>query len=160
MKKKDHRKVDLSVPDQINAMLEFIKYVEGSRKKPSRQMIYDRDRWFATMIFTTITDPKHHVGKVVGRSSFKTWIQKGGQVPKEGALDRALKEPGQFLFSVQYLYDYGLSVNEIAMALGCYPLTVKKNITWLNVDNRKEQIRNELDIDAERLGIDDYVRKL
>jgi len=118
--------------DPVEIILAFANQIEGARLKRDPLSIPDRDRWFITLILALISDPHHHVGRVIGRHAFKTWIGRGGKVPKQGTIARTLKEQDQFEFAAQYLYDSGMKVKDIAMALGACELTIRQVLKYLS----------------------------
>lgn len=136
--------IDEEENDLVKIILAFTQHIEGQRgiktgiKKvcPACKCSFNplesasRDEFLATIILSLVADPNHHVGKTVGRQLFKTWIDRGGRVPKHGALSREMREKAQFEFAVQYLYDYGMPVKEIANALSCSELTVRNHIKY------------------------------
>ena len=60
------------------------------------------------------------------------WIDRGGKVPKQGNIARTLKEQDQFEFTAQYLYNSGMKVKDIAMALGSCELTIRHVLKYLS----------------------------
>lgn len=120
--------------DPVEIILAFASQIEGARLKRDPLSIPDRDRWFITLILALISDPHHHVGRVIGRHAFKTWIDRGGKVPKQGNISRTLKEQDQFEFAAQYLYDSGMKVKDIAMALGSCELTIRHVLKYLSTE--------------------------
>jgi hypothetical protein len=115
--------------DPVNVILAFVEHListGGSRRK----LPLDRDRLLVTLILALLTDPHHHVGKVITRDLFKTWIERGGKVPIQGYLSRSLRETDEFEFAVQYLYDYGMKLSDIAMALGCTEQTIRNVLKY------------------------------
>jgi len=118
--------------DPVEIILAFANQIEGARLKRDPLSIPDRDRWFVTLILALISDPYHHVGRVIGRHAFKTWIDRGGKVPKQGNIARTLKESDQFEFAAQYMYDSGMKVKDIAMALGSCELTIRHVLKYLS----------------------------
>ena len=120
--------------DSVEIILTFARQIEGARLKRDPLSIPDRDRWFITLILALISDPHHHVGRVIGRHAFKTWIDRGGKVPKQGNIARTLKEQDQFEFAAQYLYDSGMKVKDIAMALGSCELTIRHVLKYLSTE--------------------------
>lgn len=123
--------------DPVEIILAFARQIEGARLKRDPLSIPDHDRWFVTLILALISDPYHHVGRIIGRHAFKTWIDRGGKVPKQGNIARTLKEEDQFEFAVQYLYDSGMKVKDIAMALGSCELTIRHYLKYLSTEERK-----------------------
>ena len=144
--------------DPIEIILAFARQIEGARLQRDPMQIHDRDRWFVTLILSLISDPHHHVGRVVGRHAFKTWIDRGGKVPKQGNIARCLKEEDQFEFAAQYLYDSGMKVKDIAMALGSCELTIRHVMKYLSQEEYQslhEENENELrttDLTTKRPG--------
>jgi len=120
--------------DPVEIILTFARHIEGSRLKKDQMQLYDSDRWFVTLILALISDPHHHVGRVIGRHAFKTWIDRGGKVPRQGTIARCLKEQDQFEFAAQYLYDSGMKVKDIAMALGSCELTIRHVLKYLSTE--------------------------
>jgi len=123
--------------DPVEIILAFASQIEGARLKRDPLSIPDRDRWLITLILALISDPHHHVGRVIGRHAFKTWIDRGGKVPRQGTIARCLKEQDQFEFAAQYLYDSGMKVKDIAMALGSCELTIRHVLKYLSTEERK-----------------------
>lgn len=118
--------------DPVEIILAFARQIEGARLQRDPMQIHDRDRWFVTLILALISDPHHHVGRVVGRHAFKTWIDRGGKVPKQGNIARCLKDEDQFEFAAQYMYDSGMKVKDIARALGACELTIRQVLKYLS----------------------------
>ena len=123
--------------DPVEIILAFSRQIEGSRLKRDPLSINDHDRWFITLVLTLISDPSHHVGRTIGRHAFKTWIDRGGKVPKQGNIARTLKEQDQFEFAAQYLYDSGMKVKDIAIALGSCEFTIRNYLKYLSTEERK-----------------------
>jgi hypothetical protein len=130
--------------DPVEIILAFANQIEGARLKRDPLSIPDRDRWFITLILALVSDPNHHVGRVIGRHLFKTWIDRGGKVPKQGTIARTLKEQDQFEFAAQYLYDSGMKVKDIAMALGSCELTIRHYLKHLSTEEL-QTIDHEID---------------
>ncbi|MCC8991814.1 MAG: hypothetical protein LM514_04390 [Streptococcus sp.] len=137
----------LDEKDPIEIILAFARQIEGARLQRDPMQIHDRDRWFVTLILALISDPHHHVGRVVGRHAFKTWIDRGGKVPKQGNIARCLKEEDQFEFAAQYLYDSGMKVKDIAMELGACELTIRQVLKYLSQEEY-QSIHSEIDNEA------------
>jgi hypothetical protein len=114
--------------DPVNVILAFVEHLASASR--STKVPVDRERMIITLILALLTDPHHHVGKVITRDLFKTWIERGGKVPIQGYLSRALRETDEFEFAVQYLYDYGMPMRDIAMALGCTEQTIRNVIKY------------------------------
>lgn len=132
--------------DPVEIILSFANQIEGARLKRDPLSIPDRDRWFITLILALVSDPNHHVGRVIGRHAFKTWIDRGGKVPKQGTIARTLKEQDQFEFAAQYLYDSGMKVKDIAMALGSCELTIRHYLKYLSTEELQaidQEMENE-----------------
>ena len=132
--------------DPVEMILAFARHIEGSRLKRDPLSIPDRDRWLIALILALISDPYHHVGRTIGRHAFKTWIDRGGKVPKQGMIARPLKEPDQFEFAAQYLYDSGMKIKDIAMALGSCEMTIRHTLKYLSTEELQaidEEIENE-----------------
>ena len=116
--------------DPVDVILAFADHLEGARHPKDVNFIADRDRWFVTLILSLITDPHHHVGKVITRDLFRTWIDRGGKVPIKGHLAQALRERDEFQFACQSLYDLNVPVKDIAQALMVDVRTVRQAIRW------------------------------
>lgn len=137
--------------DPVKIVLAFTRYLEGRRTLKTGgkkicpvckhgfdpMMIRERDEYLVTILLSLLADPHHHVGKLITRNLFKTWIDRGGQIPVQGTLSRALKEKDTFEFAIQYLYDYGLAIKEIANALGCCQATVRQSIRYWGASNKE-----------------------
>ena len=115
--------------DPIEIILEALQHIESLRPRndPLADMV-DRDRLIVAVVLGLLSDPKHHVGKYVGKSLIRAWIERGGQVPMAQKLTRFMKEPDTFEFACQYLHDYGLKVKDIAMALGVSHMAVYRRV--------------------------------
>jgi len=131
--------------DPVEIILAFARHIEVSRLKRDPLQLHDRDRWFVTLILALISDPHHHVGRIIGRHAFKTWIDRGGKVPRQGTIARCLKEQDQFEFAAQYLYDSGMKIKDIAMALGSCELTIRHTLKYLSTEDQQtmKEIENE-----------------
>lgn len=129
--------------DPVKIVLSFTRHLEALRGiKTAKKVcpackhsfdplaIRDRDEYLITLLLSILADPHHHIGKLITRDLFKVWIERGGIVPKQGCLTRALREQDTFDFAAQYLYDYGMPVKEIAIALGAGEVTVRKAIRF------------------------------
>ena len=114
--------------DPVNVILAFVQHLA---QKPSvTKAPLDRDRLMITLVLALLSDPHHHVGKKITRDLFKVWIERGGRVPQRGIISRSLREADEFDFAVQYLYDYGMPIKDIAMALGCSEPTIKSALKY------------------------------
>lgn len=132
--------------DPVEIILAFARQIRESRMQKDPLKINDQDAWFVTLILALITDPNHHVGRIIGRHAFKTWIDRGGKVPKQGTIARTLKEQDQFEFAAQYLYDSGMKVKDIAMALGSCELTIRHYLKYLSAEELQtidQEMENE-----------------
>ena len=101
--------------DPVQVILQFAKRIEESRNKNDPLPINDRDEWFVTLVLGLITDPRHMVGRFVGRAAFKEWIRRGGKAPRFGKLPSVIDNE-QFLHALLYLHDAGVSVTDLAKA--------------------------------------------
>ncbi len=114
--------------DPVEVILAFVRHLAQKPTVTKRPL--DRDRLIITLVLALLSDPHHHVGKKITRDLFKTWIERGGRVPQRGLIARAIREDDEFDFAVQYLYDYGMPIKDIAMALGCSEPTVLSTIKY------------------------------
>jgi len=120
--------------DPVDLILEFTQNLEGLRLKRDPLVINDRDRWFVTLILSMISDPNHRIGRLITKDLIRVWIARGGVVPVHGFISRELAERGPFEFAVQYLYDYGMSVAEIARAFNTTRVTIHRYLKFLRDD--------------------------
>lgn len=120
--------------DPVNVIYAFIEHLMGMKGRGGKIPV-DREKLIITTILALLSDPHHHVGKLITRDLFRTWIERGGRVPIIGMLAREMREPDQFQFAVQYLYDYGMPIREIANVLGCHEMTVRTNLKYLKEAN-------------------------
>lgn len=145
--------------DPVKVVLAFTRHLEGMKgTKTAKKVcpackhsfdplaIRDRDEYLITILLSILADPHHHIGKLITRDLFKVWIERGGIVPKQGMLSRELREQDTFDFAAQYLYDYGMPVKEIAIALGAGEATVRKAIRYY----RKEDADGQQSVDEEQ----------
>ena len=129
--------------DPVKVVLAFTRHLEGMKgTKTAKKVcpackhsfdplaIRDRDEYLITILLSILADPHHHIGKLITRDLFKVWIERGGIVPKQGMLSRELREQDTFDFAAQYLYDYGMPIKEIAIALGAGEATVRTAIRY------------------------------
>ena len=131
---------DFESTDPVDIILVFLKHIEGHRMRKSPMVINDRDRLLVTMILSLLADPSHHVGKLITRDIIKVWIDRGGHIPRPGQLARSMREPDNFEFAAQYLYDYGMPITEIAIVLGVHRDTVTRTLKYIkenDVDVKK-----------------------
>jgi hypothetical protein len=123
--------------DPVNVVYDFIIGFLGERSKG--KVPIDRERLIITLTLAMLTDPNHRVGKTIGRDLFKVWIDRGGKIPKRG-LGRRLCEPDQFEFAMQYLYDHGMTLKEIANVFGIHWVTVHRVLKYLREADQKLQL--------------------
>lgn len=114
--------------DMVEMIVQFAQYLEKSRSRNNPVAIQDRDRFIATIMVSLLSDPNHFVGYSVTRRLLRLWVSRGGRLPIRGNLARQMVEPDQFHFTAQYLYDYGMPIKEIAMALACDTRTIEAKI--------------------------------
>lgn len=121
-------------PDPVDVLLRFAQRMmqRPSRKFPITQ---DRDRLFVTILLAILADPHHHLNDVITRPLLKVYLERGGKVYRRGVLSRFMREPDQFDHTVQYLYDYGLPIVEIARAMGTVSKTIRKHLKYLRDDD-------------------------
>jgi len=89
--------------DPIEIIMEALQHIESLRpRNDPLANVVDRDRLIVAVVLGLLSDPKHHVGKYVGKSLIRAWIERGGQVPMAQKLTRFMKEPDTFEFACQY----------------------------------------------------------
>lgn len=134
--------------DPVELVMQAIEHYDGLRAKldPLKDLM-DRERLLVAIILGMLADPNHPVGQHLGRRLLATWIERGGRVPKEYYLSRHLLEPSQFDFTVQYLYDCGLKIPEIARALGVHRDTVYKRIRYERLCGKSQDEDDSIIID-------------
>ena len=103
--------------DPVDVMVRFIQRLT---QHPTKHfpITKDRDRLIVTLLLAIIADPNHHMNEGITRPLLKVYLERGGRVYRRGLLSYAMRDIDQFDHTVQYLYDYGLPVFEIARALG------------------------------------------
>lgn len=121
-------------PDPVDVLLRFAQRL---LQRPSKKfpITPDRDRLLVTILLAIIADPHHHLNDVITRPILKIYLDRGGRVYRKGILAHGLRETDQFDHTVQYLYDYGLPIVEIARALGTVPKTIRKHLRYLREDD-------------------------
>lgn len=121
--------------DPVDVVLHFAHRIEAMRS--SRNPIQmDRDRLLVTIILALLSDPHHHVGKQITKPILQCYLDRGGRLNKPGVLARAMRDPDQFRHTIQYLYDSGMKIRNIAEALGVHYNTVIRHLS----DVRKEDL--------------------
>lgn len=125
--------------DPVEMVMRAIEHYDGlrSRLDPLKDMM-DRERLLVAIILGMLSDPNHPVGKHLGRNAISAWIERGGKVPRPHYTSRRIMEPSQFDFTVQYLYDYGMKITEIANALGVDRNMVYKRVRYKKPDEDTE----------------------
>lgn len=119
--------------DPVQVILQFAKRIESERNKNDPLPINDRDEWFVALVLGLITDPRHMVGRFVGRAAFKEWIRRGGKVPRFGNLPSVI-DSEQFLHALLYLHDAGVGITDLARAF---------SFTTVHISNLLKQAENE-----------------
>lgn len=124
-------------PDPIDVLVRFIERILQCRASKSYPLTQERERLIVTLLLSILADPHHHLNEVITRPLLKVYFERGGRTYKCGQLSRALREKDQFDFTIQYLYDYGMSMTEIAMALGVHKATIFQNMKRLREADQK-----------------------
>ena len=94
--------------DPVETILQLTRHLEGLRNAKDPLEVNDRDRWLVTLVLELLSDPKHHIGKVIGKQAFKTWILRGGRLPTRGYNGIAVIDRDQFEHALLYLSDLGI----------------------------------------------------
>ena len=125
---------DIDPVDLVVRFIQRITQIPASKKFPVTK---DRDRLIVTILLALLADPHHHLNKFIAKPLIKIYLERGGRIHQRGILSRAMRERDQFDHTVQYLYDYGLSIPEIARTLGTHPVTIRRNLKYLHEDDQK-----------------------
>ena len=125
--------LDDTDPDPVDVVLHFAHRLEAMRSA-SHPLKIERDRLFVTLILALLSDPHHPVGQRITRPLFRTYIERGGKVPRQGRLSLSLLDDDQFTHTVGYLFDSGMKPAEIARALGVRYQTVTRYLQRIDQD--------------------------
>lgn len=122
--------------DPVDVMAHFIQRLT---QLPTRNLpiTKDRDRLIITLLLSIIADPFHHLNEVITKPLLKVYLERGGKVYRRGVLSYSMRELDQFDHTVQYLYDYGLPIIEIARAMGTLPVTIRAHLKHLREEDKK-----------------------
>lgn len=127
--------------DPIDILVRFIQRItqlpSSSKKFPITK---DRDRLIITLLLAILADPHHHINKFITKPLIKIYLERGGRIQRRGVLSHAMRDRDQFDHTVQYLYDYGLSIPDIARTLGTHPQTIRDHLKYLREDDQKNSI--------------------
>jgi len=124
-------------PDPIDVLVRFIERILQCRASKSYPITQERERLIVTLLLSILADPHHHLNEVITRPLLNVYRERGGRIYQKGFLARALCHPDQFEHTIQYLYDYGMSMAEIARALGVHRITVARNMKYLREADKK-----------------------
>ena len=117
--------------DPLENLLVFLQNLEDLRHPNDPLRIIDRERFVAVTILSLLSDPKHPIGGPLMKKVLPVYLERGGKLPLVGQIARRMRETDQFQFTVQYLYDRGLSANEIGNIFGCHLNTIRNTIKHL-----------------------------
>jgi hypothetical protein len=120
--------------DPVDVMVRFIQRLiqRPSKKFP---ITPDRDRLIVTVLLAIISDPNHYLNRIVTNPLMKVYLERGGRVYRAGPIARNMREDDQFDHTVQYLYDYGIPIPDIARALSVGRRAVAKRIKYRRTED-------------------------
>lgn len=93
-----------------------------------------------TIIFDILSEPRNKVGNKLMRSLIKTWVSRGGRFTATTIISEALrKDKSTFYHACEYLYDYGLTMREIAEALCSSNVNVYRTLREINYIGKSDE---------------------
>lgn len=123
--------------DPIDILVRFIQRITQLPSSTRFPVTKDRDRLIVTLLLAILSDPNHHINKFITKPLLKVYLERGGRIPQQGILSRSMRDRDQFDHTVQYLYDYGLSIPDIARTLGTHPNTIHKHLKYIREEDQK-----------------------
>lgn len=123
--------------DPIDVLMRFIQRIMQLPSSKKYPITKDHDRLIITILLAIIADPNHHLNEIITKPLLKVYLERGGRVYRRGLLSYSMRDIDQFDHTVQYLYDYGLPIGDIARALGTLPKTIRNHLKHLHEDDQK-----------------------
>lgn len=136
----DESTLPYALEAEIDPVDVLVRFIQRLIQRPSKKfpITPDRDRLIITVLLAIISDPNHHLNTYITHPLLKVYFERGGRITRSGPLARNMREDDQFDHTVQYLYDYGMKVPDIARALSVERRAVAKRIKY----RRGEDVNN------------------
>ncbi len=116
--------------NQISKIVDDI--IKSRDTKSGANFVNNPKELIITIIFDILSEPRNEVGNELMRSLIKTWVSRGGRCVVTTILSEALKDKSTFYHACEYLYDCGLSINEISEALCSSKSNIIKTLREIN----------------------------